>query len=150
MGLELLIPILMGALLRVAGRAGDGVLDAVQDQARENASGVFAKIRSWWSSDAKASRDLESFQSEPEIYSAVVEARLARKLAEDPTTRVELERMVTDLGPRVEVFQRIAAAHGITGAKIDAMNSGSVHVRQDISGADDGTGVEIREIGPHL
>jgi hypothetical protein len=147
-GLELLIPILMGALLRAAGRAGDGVLDAVQDQARETATGVFARIRSWWSSDPAASRDLESFQSEPEIYSPVIEARLVRKLTEDLPIRAELEHMITGLGPQVEVFQRIATAHGITGAKIDEMTSGNVHVRQDISDANDVTGVDIRKLGP--
>ena len=87
MGLEVLIPILMGALLRVAGRAGDGVLDAVQEQSRDSAMGLFARIRSWWSSDAAASRDLDSFQSEPDLYSPVIEARLIRKLTEEPTVR---------------------------------------------------------------
>jgi hypothetical protein len=148
MGLELLIPVLMGALLRAVGRAGDGVLDAVQDQARETATGVFARVRSWWSSDPGASRDLESFQSEPEIYSPVIEARLVRKLTENPTIQAELERMLTELGPQVEVFQHIATAHGITGAKIEEMVSGNLHVRQDIADADDVTGVEIRKLGP--
>jgi hypothetical protein len=48
----------------------------------------------------------------------------------------------------VEVFQRIAAAHGITGATIDTMISGTVAVRQEITDAADVTGVEIRKLGP--
>lgn len=148
MGLEVLIPILMGALIRVAGRAGDGVLDAVQEQSKDTAMGLFGRIRSWWSSDAAASRDLESFQSEPDIYSPVIEARLIRKLTEEPAVRDELEQIVTALGPKVEVFQHIAAAHRITGATIGTMISGSVAVRQEITDAEDVTGVEVRKLGP--
>ena len=55
--------------------------------------------------------------------------------------------MVTARAPQVEVFQRIAAAHGITGATIDTMISGSVAVRQEISNAADITGVEIHKLG---
>ena len=44
----------------------------------------------------------------------------------------------------------MATAHGITGSKIDAMTTGSVTVRQDVSYADDVTCVEIRRLGPSL
>jgi hypothetical protein len=147
MGLEVLIPILMGTLIRIAGRSCDGVLDAVQEQSRDSAMGVFTRIRNWWSSDAAASHDLASFQSEPDVYSPVIEARLIRKLTEEPAVRTELEQMITALGPQVEVFQRVAAAHGITGATIDKMISGSVAVRQEIADAADVTGVKIRKLG---
>jgi hypothetical protein len=63
-------------LLRVAGKVADGALSAVEEQSRQAANGVVAKLRAWWSRDRKASDELERFQEEPDLYKPVIEARL--------------------------------------------------------------------------
>src|SRR4051812_38690432 len=104
MGLEVLVPLVMGALLQVAGKIGEGALGAVEDAARETASGVFAKIKTWWSGDPSASDDLAKFRAEPDIYQPVVEARLVRKLSDDRAMQNELAALLANAGPQVEVF----------------------------------------------
>lgn len=147
MGLELLVPLVMGALLKVAGKIGDGALGAVEDAAKRAASGIFAKITTWWSTDATASDDLAKFATEPDVYQPVVEARLVRKLADDPSMQAELATLLENAGPQVDVFQSVAAAHGITGARVSEMLRGSVRVTQDITRASDVTGVDITRLG---
>jgi hypothetical protein len=57
MGLEVLVPLVMGALFqvaeKVAGKIGEGALDTVGDAAKDTASTVFGKIKNWWSGDAQ-------------------------------------------------------------------------------------------------
>src|SRR4051794_17974097 len=124
MGLEVLVPLLMGALLKVAGKVADGALDSIEDAAKSGSAGVFDKIKSWWSGDHSASEDLAKFEDEPDIYKSVVEARLAKKLAADPVMFAEFTAMMESAGSRVEVYQKIAKANGITGAEIDEMLGG--------------------------
>lgn len=148
MGLEVLVPLLMGALLKVAGKVGEGALGAVEDAAKGGATAVLTRIRSWWSGDESASADLTRFEQEPDIYQPVVEARLVRKLTADPAMQAELAAMMEQAGPQVEVFQTIAAAHGITGARVAEMMGGRLHVEQDIKdGSSDVTGVDITRMG---
>lgn len=151
MGLEVLIPLVMGALIqvaeKVAGKIGEGALDAVGDAAKDTASTVFGKIKTWWSGDATASDDLQKFAAEPDVYQPVLEKRLVKKLTEDPAMQAELETLFANAGPQVEVFQSISKAHGITGAKVKQMLSGRVSVRQVINHASDVTGAEIDELG---
>jgi hypothetical protein len=147
MGLEVLVPLLMGALLKVVGKVGDGALGAVEDAAKDAAGGVFSRIRSWWSQDKTASADLARFEEEPDVYQPVVQARLIRKLAAEPAMQAELAAMMEQAGPRVEVFQTIAAAHGITGARVGEMLAGRLHVEQDITDASDVTGADITRLG---
>jgi hypothetical protein len=147
MGLEILVPILMGAFFKVVSRAGSGVLDAVERAADESATSVFSRVKAWWAPDKSASDDLSKFEEEPDIYAPVIQARLVKKLTEEPGKQAELAAMLGDLGPQVEVFQTIAEAHGITGAKFDAIVSGRVRVDQRIDHASDVVGVEIKRMG---
>jgi hypothetical protein len=147
MGLEVMVPLLVGALLRVAGKVGDGVLSAIEDQAKAAANGIVAKVRAWWSGDKIASDELERFQREPDIYRPVVEARLVNKLTAEPDKQREFEALLTGLGPQVEVFQTIATANGVTGARIEELIRGNVHVEQRIGSAENVVGVEIKRQG---
>ena len=147
MGLELLVPVLVGALLRVVGKVGDGVLSTVEEQSKQAADGVVAKLRAWWSRDKVASDDLTRFQDEPDMYRPVIEARLVKKLTAEPGMQREFEALVAGMGPQVEVFQKIAKANGVTGARIEELVRGHVHVGQEIDEAENVTGVEINRMG---
>lgn len=147
MGLEVLVPILMGALLKVAVKAGEGVLGAVEQTTTDVASGVFSKLKTWWSSDPSANEELSKFEQEPEIYAPVIEARLAKKLADNPDKRTEFTTALQGADPQVEVFQDIAWAHGITGARIEKLLGGQVRVDQKIEEASDAIGVDIKTMG---
>lgn len=147
MGLEVLVPLLMGALLKVAGKVGEGVLGAVEDAAKDGATRVVAKIKKWWSADSSASDDLARFEAEPDVYQPVVQARLVKKLTAEPHMQDELAAMMAQVGPQVEVYQKIAAAHGVTGAKVEQMMGGRLQVDQEVQNASDITGVDIKRMG---
>jgi hypothetical protein len=147
MGLEVLVPVLVGALLRVAGKVGDGVLSTIEEQSKQAANGVVAKLRAWWSRDKVASDELARFQDEPDMYKPIIEARLVKKLTAEPDMQREFEALVTRLGPQVEVFQKIAQANGVTGARIEELVRGHVHVVQEMDKAENVTGAEIKRLG---
>lgn len=147
MGLEVLVPLVMGALIQVAGKIGEGALGAVEDAAKDAASGIFNKIKTWWSGDDNASADLTKFAAEPDIYEPVIEARLIRKLTEDPRMQADLSALLENAGPHVEVFQSVAAANGITGAKVGQMLRGRIRVQQSIQNSSEVTGADITRLG---
>jgi hypothetical protein len=147
MGLEILVPVLVGALLRVAGKVGDGVLSTIEEQSKQAANGVVAKLRAWWSRDKVASDELTRFQDEPDMYRPVIEARLVKKLTAEPDMQREFEALVTGMGPQVEVFQKIAQANGVTGARIEELVRGHVRIEQQMDTAENVTGAEIKRLG---
>ena len=147
MGIEILVPVLVGALLRVAGKVADGVLSTVEEQSKQAANGVVAKLRAWWSRDKVASDELKRFQAEPDMYRPVIEARLVKKLTAEPEMLREFEAVITGMGPQVEVFQKIAKANGVTGARIEELIRGDVHIEQQMDTAENVTGAEIKRLG---
>jgi hypothetical protein len=54
---------------------------------------------------------------------------------------------VQDIGPDVQVIQRIEVAKGVTGADIDELIRGSVRIEQEMSEAEDVTGLRAKRIG---
>ena len=70
-----------------------------------------------------------------------------KKLTAEPGMQREFEALVTGMGPQVEVFQKIAQANGVTGARIEELVRGHVHVGQEIDEAQNVTGVEINRMG---
>jgi hypothetical protein len=147
MGLEVLVPILVGALLRVAGKVADGALSAIEEQSRQAANGVVARLRAWWSRDRKASDELERFQEEPDLYQPVIEARLVQKLTAEPGMQREFEALLSGMGPQVEVFQKIAKANGVTGVRIEELMRGQVRVEQQMDTAENVIGADIKRLG---
>jgi hypothetical protein len=147
MGLEVLVPLVMGALLKVAGKAAGGVLDAVHDASHDGANALFAKIKSWWAPDHAASDDLDKFQGEPDVYAPVIQMRLIQKFGDDPSAVAEFEALLEQAGPQVKVFQDIATANGVTGATVTEMQGGTVSVEQKINSATNVTGAQIGRMG---
>ncbi|MBO0906688.1 hypothetical protein [Arthrobacter sunyaminii] len=147
MVLEILVPILMGALLKGADKFSEGVLSAVEETAEKGAASVFARLKAWWSSDKSAAEDLGKFEEEPDIYAPVIEARLVKKLTAEPQRQAEFAAIFETMGSQIEVFQTIARAHGITGAKVEELLRGSVNVHQRIDDASDVVGVDVKKMG---
>jgi hypothetical protein len=148
MDVDALVTLLMGALLTVAGRAGEGALEAAGDAAKDTAGSVVERIRSRWSRDESAAAELERFVAEPDDdQQAAVQSRLTRELTAEPELRDELSTLVEGAGPQIEVFQRLAEAHGVTGARVEEAVGGSLRVTQNIEHALDVTGADIKRMG---
>jgi vacuolar-type H+-ATPase subunit I/STV1 len=122
-------------------------LNQAGEVAVAKAKAIFGKLKERWSGDEAARRDLDSFAREPKIYAPVIEARLEQKLAEDSELRAELEQLVSEMGPQIEVVQRIARGEGITGLQADEISRGRVSVQQQVTEGKDVTGASFGKIG---
>ncbi len=128
MGMEVVVSVVVGALLRLAQKVGDGALKGVEEQAQATANGIVSKLRSWWADDEISSSELDRFDKEPDLYRPIIEARLVQRFLAEPNKRREFEAMTSAAGPYVEVLQNIAEANGVTGARIEDLVRGTVHV----------------------
>jgi hypothetical protein len=59
----------------------------------------------------------------------------------------EFEALLTGMGPQVEVFQKIARANAVTGARIEELVRGRVRVEQQMDTAENVIGADIKRLG---
>lgn len=105
------------------------------------------RLHKWWSGDPVAAPVAEHLASDPKKYSPVLGQLLASELAENESFANELQALVDGVGPNIEVVQRIEIANGVTGADIDELVRGSVHVEQEMTEAHDVTGFRAKRVG---
>lgn len=142
-----LIAPVLAAITSYVSTQTEELLNKVGDLAFANAKAIFLKLKERWRGDELAARELETFEKEPKVYAPVVEARLDQKLHEDPELRAELKQLVNDIGPQIEVMQKMAHGQGIIGVEADHMTRGTANVRQEITEATDVVGAKFKSIG---
>jgi hypothetical protein len=123
------------------------ILNKTGEVAAAKAKVIFDKLKERWRGNEAASRDLESFKNEPKIYAPVVQARLEKTLSEDSELRKELEQLVKDIGPQIDVMQDIARGEGVIGLEADEMTRGHATIHQRITEGKDVTGAKFGKIG---
>jgi hypothetical protein len=106
------------------------------------------RLQRWWGGDPVAAPAAEQLPNDPQKYSAILGNLLAAELVRDPALAEEIRGLVDDAGPYVEVVQRIEVARGVTGADIDELVRGSVHVEQGMKEAENVTGFRAKKVGP--
>jgi hypothetical protein len=97
--------------------------------------------------DEEASVVLEQFEKKPDRYEPVLREVLEEKVASDPELAEDLARQVRELGPVLEIVQRMRNAEGVTGLEAKEIKSGKTSISQDIEGGRDITGAKIDRIG---
>jgi hypothetical protein len=142
-----LIAAIMAAIASYVSTQTGEILEKVGDAATNKAKAIWTRLKERWSSDENATRELDSFATEPQVYGPVIRTRLETKLNYDRVLRDELSRLVADIGPDIEVFQEIAKAKGVVGLEADEVASGTTRVHQRMTEADDVTGAKVRRIG---
>ena len=131
----------------VAVGAQEFVRNAGKD-AYEKAKTMLAALRAKWSGDEEATDALTRFEDKPERYAPVLEDVLTEKLAEDKELAVVLSTLLNEMGPSLEVVQKMEEGRRVTGFEAEEMSGGRAAVRQDIGTGEDVTGARIRRIGP--
>jgi hypothetical protein len=116
-------------------------------EAYDKAKTMFAALRSRWAGDEAATDALSRFEEKPEWYAPALENVLKEKLAQDEELAAELSRLLNEMGPNLEVVQRMEEGRRITGLEAEKMTGGRASVRQEIGKGEDVTGVRIRDIG---
>ena len=122
----------------------------VGKEAYEKAKTMLAALRAKWASDEEATDALNRFEEKPERYAPVLEDVLMEKLAEDKELAAVLSTLLNEMGPSLEVVQKMEEGRRVTGLEAEEMAGGSATVNQDIGRGEDVTGAKIRRIGPRL
>lgn len=117
-------------------------------EAYEKVKAMFAAIRVRWSGDEEATGVLRRFEQDPERYAPFLEDVLRETLAEDEELAAVLATSLDEMGPSLQVVQRMEEGRRVTGLEADEMTGGKATVRQDIGVGEDVTGARIRRVGP--
>src|SRR4051794_23811940 len=117
------------------------------EQAAGAAKALVGRLRTWWTGEPVAQSVAENLSSDPKKYSPILGGLLASELDKDEALAADVKGLVDDVGPAVTVVQRIEVADGVTGADIEQLVRGSVHVEQEMKHAHDVTGYKGGSIG---
>jgi hypothetical protein len=120
---------------------------SVGKEAYEKAKGMLAVLKAKWTADEEATEALSRFEEKPERYAPVLEDVLREKLAEDKELAAVLSTLLNEMGPSLEVVQRMEEGRRVMGLEAEEMTEGGATVRQDIGRGEDVTGARIRHIG---
>src|SRR4028118_648794 len=120
----------------------------VGKEAYEKAKGMLATLRAKWAGDEEATDALTRFEEKPERYAPVLEDVLREKLAEDKELAMVLSTLLSEMGPSLEVVQKMDEGRRVTGIEAEEMAGGRATVNQDIGTGEDVTGARIGRIGP--
>ena len=137
--ISLLAPYLAKGAEQFAGEAGKGAADAVR--------AIAERLQRWWSKEPVAAAAVQSLPADPAKYAPILAGLLSSDLQHDPSFASELRALVDDAGPHVTVIQHMTVAIGVTGADVDELLRGSVHVEQVMDEARDVTGFRAKAIG---
>jgi hypothetical protein len=131
----------------VAVGAQEFVRNAGKD-AYEKAKTMLGALRAKWTGDEEATDALSRFEDKPERYAPVLEDVLREKLTEDKELAVALSTLLNEMGPSLEVVQKMEEGRKVTGIEAEEMAGGRATVSQDIGTGEEVTGARIRRIGP--
>ena len=120
----------------------------VGKEAYEKAKTMLSALRARCTGDKEATDALTRFEEKPERYAPVLEDVLNEKLAEDKELAMVLSTLLNEMGPSLEVVQKMEEGRRVTGLEAEEMTEGRATVNQDIGRGEDVTGARIRRIGP--
>jgi hypothetical protein len=90
-----------------------------------------------------SARKLGEFAEDPEGKAEGFKTALEVTLENDPAFVKELEQLLQENAPVVQILQRMDVAKRVTGADIETMKDASLVVEQDMRQAEDVTGARI-------
>jgi hypothetical protein len=137
--ISMIAPYIAKGAQQFAGEAGEAAFGAVKSLAD--------RLQRWWSGEPVAAAAVEQIAVDPEKYSPIVTSLLASDLAKNDALASEIQQLVNQAQPYVEVVQRMEVANGVTGADIDKLVRGTVRVQQTIDDARDVVGFKAKEVG---
>jgi hypothetical protein len=117
-------------------------------EAYEKAKSLLGTLKARWAGDEEATDAVARFEEKPERYRPVLEGILEEKITQDRELAAELATLLEEMGPSLEVVQRMEEGRRITGLEAEQMSGGKARVRQDIGKGEDVTGARIGHIGP--
>lgn len=141
-----LVTNVMAVLMPYVTKGAEEFTRAAGQAAYEKAKSLLATLKARWAGDKEATENLDRFEEKPQRYQPVLEDILKEKLTEDKDLANELAQLLKEIGPTLEVIQKMKEAEDVTGLKAKEMG-GTAKVTQEIEKAKKVTGAEIDCIG---
>lgn len=137
----------MNVLMSCVKKGTEEFINAAGKDAYEKSKAVLGTLKRRWSGDKEAMETLEDFEEKPDRYKSAIEDILIEKLAQDKGLAEELQKMLNNMGPDLEIIQRMGIAENVIGLEADEAIKGKAKVTQEIERGKDVTGTRIKRIG---
>ena len=138
----------MTVLMPYAAMGAQEFAKSAGKEAYEKAKTLLNTLKARWAGDEEATDTVARFEEKPERYRPVLEGILEEKITQDEQLAAELATLLEEMGPSLEVVQRMEEGRRITGLEAQQMSGGRARVMQDIGRGEDVTGARIGRIGP--
>lgn len=137
----------MSILMPYAKEGIDEFVKTAGKDAYEKAKGLVDSLKNNWSRDKEATAALENFEKNPGRYQFVLKDILDEQLETNNDLSKEVQKIINDMGPDLEIIQKMKEAENVVGLKADSMTSGKVTIMQDIEKARNTTGADVEHVG---
>ena len=137
----------MGALVPYVAKGAEEFTRSAGKAAFNKVKNLLSTLKKRWSGDKEATENLALFEEEPHRYKALLEEMLKKKLAKDLKLSTKLARIIKEVGPTVEIIQKMEQAENVVGLKGKEIKKGKITISQKTKKAKDVTGLEIEKIG---
>jgi hypothetical protein len=137
----------MGVLVPYIKKGAEEFISSAGKDAFEKSKAILETLKRKWSGDKEATETLEHFEEKPDRYKSAIEDILKEKLSQDKEFAEELQKMLKDMGPELEIIQKMKTAENVTGLEADEIIEGKAKVTQEIEKARDVTGAKIKRVG---
>ncbi len=138
----------MTVLMPYAAMGAQEFAKSAGKEAYEKAKSLLGTLKARWAGDEEATDAVSRFEEKPERYRPVLEGILEEKITQDKELAAGLATLLEEMGPSLEVIQRMEEGRRVTGLEAQQMSGGRARVRQDIGRGEDVTGARIGRIGP--
>jgi hypothetical protein len=138
----------MMVLMPYAAMGAQEFAKSAGKEAYEKAKSLLGTLKTRWAGDEEATDAVARFEEKPERYQPILEGILEEKITQDEQLAAELATLLEEMGPSLEVVQRMEEGRRVTGLEAEQMSGGRARVRQDIGRGEDVTGARIGHIGP--
>ena len=137
----------VAVLLPLVSKGAEEFATKVGETTYAKAKTLLATLKHKWSQDKEASESLAHFEEKPERYKGVIEDILQEKLSQDNDLVAYISHLFQEMGPALEIIQKMDEGRDITGLKAEQMRRGTAKVTQDIKHGEKVTGAEFEKLG---
>jgi len=137
----------MNVLLPYVSKGAEEFASKVGEAAYEKTKALLSTLKEKWKGDKEASETLTRFEEKPERYQTVLTDILQEKLSQDKELASQVSRLLQEMGPALQVLQKMEEGKGVTGLKAKEVHHGTANVSQEIKKGENVTGAELDTIG---
>lgn len=141
-----LVAAAMGILMPYVTKTAEEFTKAAGEVAFKKAKKLMDTLKARMVGDKEATDNLSNFEAKPERYKSVIEDVLREKLSQDKDFAAELEKLLEDMQPELDIIQKMKIGQDIVGLDADEMTKGKARITQEIDQAEKVTGAKIKRI----